>query len=659
MATYTTAATGNWSNASTWSGGTPPTGGPGDGDLVVISGGFVVTVDSAAGASQNGIVTIGTDSGTAIQFSGGTDNIGLTMAAGTTLIVKGNINDNQYNKTATVTIGAGCTLKMYPSSGATLTISSSNSTRFRWYINGTSGSRCTVTTDKSRGGNNSNMNGIGNNGPNGVQTATYADFSNFGDASNYGIMSRCEGSGAWANLDVTITDCTFDNANYRIYDASTAWDGDFTFQRNSFTNSVSSTSLNGGTIASFYGAINAAKTSGTRIVSFCAFDKGVLSTARNHISYQDNVFAHSVAGQSPFTQIGSTLQWASGEFLRNVMYWQANSSSGNPQWSVAGPVKDVYSVHGRPDNPHHFALVNSSSMTGTITVDGVLYEAPWCTNTTITDGGDTLITSSLTNATTIALRNCIAIPNGTDGQTPGNLFSIFGAPTNCSVSAEHNTILAAFQAAASYGESSNTNAGTITSFRANLIWNTAARMSASSYKLWDSGHRTSGGTQDVVSPTSADYNASWNIHVENPSTYSGNTYTYAGRGYQGNYSATPGANDLADQDPQFVDSSRNIATWYTVARGQTTTGSYTGDAAAAVAYLAADPSRIGQAGTGLLAWVRAGFAPKNAALKAASYPSDPSTTDAAGNAWPGGSPGIGAMGWQSGTTGAPALLSSL
>src|SRR5574343_505782 len=61
----------------------------------------------------------------------------------------------------------------------------------------------------------------------------------------------------------------------------------------------------------------------------------------------------------------------------------------------------------------------------------------------------------------------------------------------------------------------------------------------------------------------------------------GNTYAHATNGYQGNVSADPGVHDFADQ---------------------------------------------------------------NTNLKAASYPGDTSTGDANGNPWPGGAPGIGAMG---------------
>src|SRR5574343_1070707 len=249
MASYTSAATGNWTSSSTWS----PSGVPGDGDTVTLSGGYTVTVASS--------VTIGTDSGSAIAYTGGTTDCALTLASGVTLTVKGNIRDNQYNKTARLTLNAGSTLRMYPASGATLTVSCGNDTRLIIEANGMSGSRCVITTDKSRGGLNSHMHGMGLRGPNGIQTATYTDFSNWGDTTHYGIVSRCEGSGAWANSDITITDCTFAGATYAVIDAATAWDGDFTFQRNSFTNSVSATGLNGGLIGSFVGSVNAARTS--------------------------------------------------------------------------------------------------------------------------------------------------------------------------------------------------------------------------------------------------------------------------------------------------------------------------------------------------------------------------------------------------------------
>jgi hypothetical protein len=120
----------------------------------------------------------------------------------------------------------------------------------------------------------------------------------------------------------------------------------------------------------------------------------------------------------------------------------------------------------------------------------------------------------------------------------------------------------------------------------------------------------------------------------------------------------PGANDVT-ADPQFVDDKRNFWRW-TIARGYTavtaagteytfsgTTAQYKQIMADGVAAIKLDPStRIPD----LLAYVRAGFRPKNAALKGKTYAGDAMTTDAGGNPLAGT---IGAMAAQVTTPVAP------
>src|SRR5271166_5711802 len=98
MAAYTTAATGNWSSPSTWT-TTPPTGGPGIGDTITFGGAHTVTIDGAAGPSANGIVKLGTGSGTCITgpttyntVTPGVSGV-LTIANGGQLWLRGNAVD--------------------------------------------------------------------------------------------------------------------------------------------------------------------------------------------------------------------------------------------------------------------------------------------------------------------------------------------------------------------------------------------------------------------------------------------------------------------------------------------------------------------------------------------------------------------------------------
>lgn len=102
MAAFTTNANGNWSAAGTWT-TTPPTGGPGDGDTATI-GNHDVTVDSAAGGSQDGNVILGTDSGNAIT-SAATSAHGITVSAGCSLRIKGNLS-NPSSKFFTLTLSS-------------------------------------------------------------------------------------------------------------------------------------------------------------------------------------------------------------------------------------------------------------------------------------------------------------------------------------------------------------------------------------------------------------------------------------------------------------------------------------------------------------------------------------------------------------------------
>jgi hypothetical protein len=123
------------------------------------------------------------------------------------------------------------------------------------------------------------------------------------------------------------------------------------------------------------------------------------------------------------------------------------------------------------------------------------------------------------------------------------------------------------------------------------------------YIIQDAG----AGTPAVDAVTKSDYNA-----IQNPSsgtcTYNTSTSQAGVVGYAGikvsNASAFPnsqvGQHDITLSANPLFDKTRNLATWAQVNHG--TDGSY----AAAFAVLLANPSLIGQASTGLIAWVRAG-----------------------------------------------------
>jgi hypothetical protein len=162
-------------------------------------------------------------------------------------------------------------------------------------------------------------------------------------------------------------------------------------------------------------------------------------------------------------------------------------------------------------------------------------------------------------------------------------------------------------------------------------------------------------TVTVINSTTVDLQSSTFSHASTGDGRLCTTYPFAGNGYQLHLSGGfAGAHDVADGNPSFVDASRNVGTWYTSPTGanQTATGTYLGDVAAAVAYIAGNPAtdpanQIGTRIAACMSWIRAGFRPTTAVLAGASYPGDPLTTDASGNAWSGATPDIGAMAFSS------------
>jgi hypothetical protein len=538
-------------------------------------------------------------------------------------------------------VSAGGSLIFDPANNSTSWTFGTASGNGSWLIcNGTSGSHAVVKTDFTRAsgsGLGGIVSGAGSNG--GLVTATYADFTDLGTTTTVGVQTNVYASNiGYSNSDASITNCTFTRCSYTFAGIgyTDTWDGSLTFQYCKFFSSKTLTLGGiGGACASF--AFIVAPTSGTRLIDSCSFDAMVPHGALIDCTISNCSFAGGVS-------FGSGSTWSSDSFFNTNLVIQGTSGSGT---SIFGGIENCYVAANPADNPHFLISAVTATLLNCIFED---YGGPPATTP-----GKALLTSAPSGAITITLQNCITLPVYPSGGGAGiEILNLFGASTDpnnyTTINVLHCTVCDSL--GGHYGENGNTGAGQIALYKANFFWNSGS-INSVSYKLMDSGHPATGGTSNVVSPTNADYNGSYNLHT-GASTFSGNTYTYAGNGYQANFTATPGAHDLTDQNPNFVDITRNLAAW-----GGTAAGGSTATVAGALATIAANPALIGQATTGLLAWVRAGFRPTNSALQAASYPSDPSTTDAAGNSWPGGSPGIGAMAYLASGASFTALGSSV
>ncbi len=611
MAAITTGGTGDWSSTTLnapWAAltGSGTGGVPGAGDTVTTT--HDVTISTSHSVGLTAFTTGGTP---AINIMGGS-----ISHTGGTLTASGDIVLSPSGATSAWTMSAGAALVLHApaSQQAVFNFNASGAAGLAELIcNGTSGSHCTVTGTAGAGGSVIFAVTTGNPRRHGLMTATYTDFTGFGTTSAYnGVLTFVDDSSVSQN--VSITHCTFTSCNYYAnIGADNAQSGTFNFSNNTFTSSIANTTLGSGESIAVYFAFYASTSTGA--ISGNSFDYGVAFYDYAAITFTSNYVAGDV-----YTVAGG---WGSNSFTGNFLTL-VNATAG---MVITGSISDCYCYLTGTANPHGIGINIAGS------ISGCIFEAP---NRTSGTPQATLINQPVSGGTAITVKNCITLPTlGTSTGMP--LSTLFGASTNAVVSYLHNTICCSTFWGISYGESGAEQAGQIAVFKANLVWASSA-IAHENYKVLDDNFPTSGGVQNVGSPTAMDYNGSWNSDVAAPSDYPTNTYTFAGNGYQGNFSAYPGAHDVADQNPNFVDSTRNLAHW-----GGTAAGGGVATIAGALTTLAANPSLITQAITGLIPWVQAGFAPQNTAFEAVSYPGDPSSVDASGGAWPGGSPGIGAM----------------
>jgi len=262
---------------------------------------------------------------------------------------------------------------------------------------------------------------------------------------------------------------------------------------------------------------------------------------------------------------------------------------------------------------------------------------------------------------TVAAYGNIVLPNFGGGWS-GTLITNFNNPTqsfvvNCPV--EHNTQFigpstsaAALCGIIADGAPPGERVNEIQDFRANLIVRTGTGAGSNCYAVMN--YIADNPVTDALASANTDYNGYTSLDT----VPSGRWSTITGSGgevgsvYNTPMSTAPGSHDvalgtsanLATSGPQFVDPTRGLLQFDTYMGGP-------GTLAHAIQSLKAqyDPTNgnyiTGYTNIALLAWIKAGWRPQNAALKQSGWSGDTSTADAAGNPWPGTTPGIGAMGW--------------
>ena len=560
MTAFTSKANGNWSASgqTTWN----EVGVPGDGDTVTITHDVAVDVNTtvgAGGATGTVALTLGT-------------NGDLACDEDVAFPVKGNI---LHSGTSSVTMAPGSRITLTPPSGQqyVIDLKLASNLNAKWLLNGTAAKHCTLSVDKSAGGLLGYMDQSGltfRDG--GIVTADYADFLDFGDATHRGILSRMGDGGQ--DTDITITNCTFTRCNLAVLGgAGNPWDGNFTMSNVTFTDSEGF--VDGLGTQCLVVNLNNSATTGVRSMTNCSYDlAAVLITARDLVA-TENYFHNRV---HPRATAGQTIQ---GNFIR--------ATTSDDLVKFYDDVSDNVMVHDHNEGNPHWSSIAAAN----VTVDGFIF---WYTGSQVADFGDGVFPGESGGM----VQNCIMLPSFGDNKVAGFLVSL-GGGVGDSCSVNHNTCAGRV---AYYGETYAGHADIIPSFKSNLAWKPPGETIT-----YLADRHGVGGVQDGFTATGASHNWGWALTAGNN-----------GRGYQalsagdmwaaGDAAAAgvDGENPI-DSDPDFVDATRNPATW-----GSSEAGT-DGSVAAVLAVLQADTTRISE----LMDWIKAGFAPQNADMETAGH----------------------------------------
>lgn len=561
MAAITTAAAGNWSATGTWTGGVVP----GNGDTVTLNHHVTVDTNTIIGTSP------AENSGT-YAITWGTATKKLTIASGVELRVRGDcLAQGNTTKNDVVLMQAGSSW-VFDASQASTPLSqnyrfvgataASQYTVFR--IEGTSGSRCSVSSDSSGGNGFFTRGGFA---PAFYLVAAYCDFLRVGDASNP-LFDFYLGNTSLAEL--TLDNCTFDACGVITSASAPAANADISVTNCSFKNSAGTKPL---VLPGFTNA-------GTKTVSGCVFGKS-MDFGQGAWVVTDNLFLEGYVATA-----GTKWGTSSGNFVRKT---------SQPTLNVYGDLtNEFWYKDGAITNPH---LLTYGVTTG-LTIDGCIFSHSNANGT-----GDATQPGAPSGARTYTVKNCILLADDDNEVQPGKLQGC-GGNANVTIINEHNTYIStnAGETGSGYGETYSGHDG-IVSIKSCLAWSPNSGEASI-------GIRQAGSVQQS-DDTKWDYNAVWNPRTGTDGT--GYNSLSAGTIFS---AGAPGANDVLITADPFVDRTRNLPTWDAALGGP-------GTAANALTELAKRNDASGYDSNysiaALVTWVKDGFKVTDAALENAGH----------------------------------------
>ncbi len=472
----------------------------------------------------------------------------LTVANGVTFTIKGCVQMEDGN----FTMGAGSVVEFQVPTGLRywFRTGKAHSDTSKIIINGSSGSRAAFRSSAGAGIAYIDAQGFFANS---LIDAHYCDFTRIGDATE----DFAEPYGNAAGQDFFLNHCTLDECGAIDNTSNVHADADFRLLDVKFTDTVAAKCVEF--------QASAAIGSGVRQFEGVSFDKTCDFFSPMDTTFQNVYFTEG------FTGTAGTAAWDQFEdcFVRKSA--QANQN-------VFGDVTDCYWYKASVDNPHFLGPTTGRGLA----ISGVVFE-----HGGTQENGDCITALAASAAYSYSATNCIVLPNN-NGGVSGTLMSLLGNANN-TWTVNHNTYIGKLGATAAIAETYTGHAGMLTSFRSNLAWHPT---SATAVILDDSG--TDDAVNDYV--TDLGYNGVWNgaatLYALDVANDVANDLT---------------ANDVSG-DPQFVDETRDLASWDASLGGA-------GTDSAALARIAADPYLIDD----LVTWVKAGFVPTNSAFDGTAH----------------------------------------
>lgn len=474
----------------------------------------------------------------------------ITVATGVTFTIKGCVRMEDGN----FTMNAGSTVEFQVPTGLRywFRTGKAHSDTGKLIINGSSGSRCAFRSSSGAGIAYIDAQGFINNS---LIQAEYCDFTLIGDGTEDFAEPYCNSSGA----DFYLRNCTLTSCG--SLDTVTSIDANANFE---LTNVKCITTVATKTLQLDTAVV---PTGGkTRSIVGCSFDKTIDWFSPIGWTVTNTYFGNGYSATD--TATGWTL------FEDNILVKTAQG----PQ-IIQGDVTDCYWYKISVANPHFLA---PSTVRGNA-ISGVVFEHGGSDA-----AGDCVVATAAGSAFSYSLSNCIVLPNTAD-DVSGTLISLLGNANN-TWTVNHNTYISKGTAAIAIAETYTGHAGLLASARSNLAWSASA---TTAVVIQDSS------TNDAVANyiTVTGYNGIWNGAA---------TLYDVGAGVINTDST---ANDVSG-DPDFVDETRDLASWDASLGGA-------GTASAALARIAADPMLIDDCVT----WVKAGFVVRNSAYNNAGHDS--------------------------------------